>query len=200
MKNLFTLLISAFISLQSYAQTTPFLLGHFKADYKKHYVENQCGSNILGFLGRAESKGKKVYNANILEISNKGYSLFGLINVEFAREKGRLNPNSSLDGIRNLPGETNWYHHVVLELDGYIYDFDFDNYPVVLPVRDYFEKMFLNDKKISEGGDRYIGRDEKLTTYEIIVRPGIETVRSRSENIKSPEGEKFRLGEYLKYF
>ena len=200
MKFLILGLFSTLLSLQVFAQKNPALFRQFKAEYQKHYVENQCGSNILGLLRRAESKGQKVYNANILEISNKGFSLFGLINAEFARQSGAFNPNSSVDGIRNLPGETNWYHHVVLELDGDIYDFDFDNYPVVLSVREYFEKMFLNDKRPSEGGERYIGRDEKLKTYEVIVRPGLETMRARSENRKSPEAPALRLQEFLRDF
>jgi len=197
-----TLLITL-ISLFShgvFAQKNPALFNQFKKDFSKNYVENQCGSNILGFLGRAEKSGQKIYNAHILEISNKGFSLFGLINAEFARESGRLNPNSASDGMRNLPGETNWYHHVVLELDGEIYDFDFGNQPKVVSVKDYFEKMFLDDKKPSEGGDRYIGREEKLKTYEILVRPGLETIRARSENRVSPIKETLRLNEYLKDF
>jgi hypothetical protein len=188
------------ISNVSFAQKNSELLRQFKTDFTKHYVENQCGSNILGFLGRAETKGININNAHILEISNKGFSLFGLINAEFARESGRLNPNSGIDGIRNLPGETNWYHHVVLEMDGEIYDFDFGNSPVVLPVKAYFEKMFLDDKKASEGGERYIGRDEKLKTYEILVRPGLETIQARSENQKSPVKETLRLQDYLRGF
>lgn len=188
------------ISNVSFAQKNPELLRQFKTDFTKYYVENQCGSNILGFLGRAETKGININNAHILEISNKGFSLFGLINAEFARESGRLNPNSGIDGIRNLPGETNWYHHVVLEMDGEIYDFDFGNSPVVLPVKAYFEKMFLDDKKASEGGERYIGRDEKLKTYEILVRPGLETIQARSENQKSPVKETLRLQDYLRGF
>lgn len=189
-----------FINNVSFAQKNPELLRQFKNDFKKHYVENQCGSNILGFLRRAESKGVKVQNAHILEITNKGFSLFGLINAEFARESGRLNPDSDNDGFRNLPGETNWYHHVVLEMDGEIYDFDFGNNPVVVPVKAYFEKMFLNDKKTSEGGERYIGRDEKLKTYEILVRPGLETIHARSENRQSPVKETLRLQDYLRDF
>jgi hypothetical protein len=193
-------IILLLISHASFAQKNPELLRRFKSDFTKHYVENQCGANILGFLGRADEKGQKISNAHILEISNKGFSLFGLINAEFARDSGRLNPNSANDGIRNLPGETNWYHHVVLEMDGEIYDFDFGNSPVVLPVKAYFEKMFLDDKKVSEGGERYIGRDEKLKTYEILVRPGLETLRARSENRQSPVKETLRLQDYLKDF
>ena len=200
MKPLFLLFFFLTFPLISLAQTEPILFRQFKSEYQKFYVENQCGSNILGFLTRAESKGQKVYNAHILEITNKGFSLFGLINAEFARGAGRLNPNHANDGIRNLPGENNWYHHVVLELDGYIYDFDFDNYPVVLPVKKYFEKMFLADLKKSDGGDHYIGRDEKLKTYEILVRPGLDTLRAREERRASPVSETLRLQDYLRNF
>jgi hypothetical protein len=200
MKKIFILLILLSFSLLSFAQTEPVLYRQFKTEFHKNYVQNQCGSNILGFLSRAESQGQRVYNAHILEITNKGFSLFGLINAEFARGAGRFNPNQANDGIRNLPGETNWYHHVVLELDGYIYDFDFDNYPVVLPVKAYFEKMFLNDIKKSEGGDQYIGRDEKLKTYEVLIRPGIDTLRAREDRQPSPVSDVLRLQDYLMNF
>lgn len=184
-------------SLNVFAGRNPELEKLFKNDFRKHYVQNQCGSNILEFLRRAETKGLNLYNANILEITNKGFSLFGLINAEYAREAGRLNPNSSQDGMRQLPGENNWYHHVVLELDGEIYDFDFGNLPSVLTKELYFEKMFLNDKKKSEGGDHYIGREEKLKTYEILVRPGLDTLRAREERRSSPVSKTLRLKEYL---
>ena len=184
-------------SFNVFAGRNPELEKLFKSDFKKNYIQNQCGSNILNFLKRAETSGLNLYNANILEISNKGFSLFGLINAEFARESGRLNPNSSQDGIRQLPGESNWYHHVVLELDGEIYDFDFGNQPSVLSKELYFEKMFLNDKKKSEGGEHYIGREEKLKTYEILERPGLDTLKAREERRSSPVSKTLRLKEYL---
>jgi hypothetical protein len=184
-------------SLNALAGRNPELEKLFKNDFKKNYIQNQCGSNILNFLKRAEASGMNLYNANILEISNKGFSLFGLINAEYAREAGRLNPNSSQDGLRQLPGESNWYHHVVLELDGEIYDFDFGNRPSVLAKEYYFEKMFLNDKKKSEGGEHYIGREEKMKTYEILVRPGLDTLRAREERRSSPVSKTLRLKDYL---
>jgi len=184
-------------SVNSFASKNPELLRLFKIDFKQIYVQNQCGQNILNFLKRAENSGLNVYNANILEISNKGFSLFGLINAEYAREAGRVNPNSSQDGFRQSPGERNWYHHVVLELDEEIYDFDFGNQPSVLSKELYFEKMFLNDKTISEGGEHYIGREEKLKTYEILVRPGLDTIRAREESRSSPVSKTLRLKEFL---
>jgi hypothetical protein len=200
MKQFIFLIVLICCAPLTFAQKNPELLKQFKSDFIQNYVENQCGANILGLLRRAESKGINLHNSHILEISNKGFSLFGLINAEFARAAGRINPNVGVDGIRNLPGENNWYHHVVLEMDGEIYDFDFGNAPVVLPVKVYFEKMFLDDKKSSEGGERYIGRDEKLKTYEILVRPGLETIRARSQNQQSPIKETLRLQYYLRDF
>jgi hypothetical protein len=197
MKHICVLLILLSFPSISNAGIEPILYRQFKSEYQKYYVENQCGSNILGFLTRAESKGLRVFNAHILEITNKGFSLFGLINVEYARGAGRMNPDQTSKGMRNLPGENNWYHHVVLELDGYIYDFDFGNSPMVLPVKAYFEKMFLNDLKESEGGQHYVGRVEKLKTYEILVRPGLDTLRAREERRAIPVSEALRLQDYL---
>jgi hypothetical protein len=193
-----SLIIIFFIfSLNIFAGRNPELEKLFKNDFKKYYIQNQCGSNILEFLRRAEAKGLNLYNANILEITNKGFSIFGLINAEYARETGRLNPNYTQDGMRQLPGENNWYHHVVLELDGEIYDFDFGNQPSVLEKELYFEIMFLNDKKKSEGGGHYIGREEKLKNYEILFRPGLDTLRAREEGKSGPVSKKLRLKEYL---
>lgn len=200
MKNIKLFLLSISFSMNAFALKDPALFSQFKSDYQNHYREAQCGPNIMGFVRRAESKGHKLYNANIIEISNTGYSLFGLVNAEFARKAGRVNPNYARDGLSHLPGEKNWQHHIILEMDGYIYDFDFDNYPNILPVKAYFEKMFLTDKKKSEGGDHYVGREEKLKSYEIIIRPALETIRLSDERKKLPEPETMRLQDYLKKF
>jgi len=183
-----------------WAAPDPALVAMFKQDFKTQYEEGRCGDNILGFLRRAEQQGLKLYNARILEITNHGFSMFGMVHAEFARASGGFNPQAEQDGFRNLPGERNWYHHVVLESDGYIYDFDFGNRPQVLEVKNYFEKMFFEDKRKSEGGEFYVGREEKLKTYEILIRPGLETLEARQERRSSPELGKFKLETYLKDF
>jgi hypothetical protein len=85
----------------------------------------------------------------------------------------------------------------VVELNEEIYDFDFGNRPSVLAKEYYFEKMFLDDKKKSEGGEHYIGREEKMKTYEILVRPGLDTLRAREERRSSPVSKTLRLKDYL---
>ena len=44
-------------SLNVFAGRNPELEKLFKNDFRKHYVQNQCGSNILEFLRRSETKG-----------------------------------------------------------------------------------------------------------------------------------------------
>jgi len=176
-------LILGLFSYSSFANPDYYLEKEFKSTFSTHYVEGRCGDNILGLLSRAESKGIKIENARILEITNKGFSLFGLINAEFVRQSNRA------------PSENNWYHHVVLEQDGYIFDFDFGNAPTISTVKEYFEKMFLNDIKQKYG--HYVGREEKLKTYEILERPALETIIARRNKKAAPELRKVRLINYL---
>lgn len=202
MKMLITKILScllfAFSSLAAWSNTH--LKAAFQNTFNTHYTAGRCGDNILSLLERADAQRIDLTNANIIEISNKGNSLFGLINSEFARGGGRLNPTYPASGPRNLPGENNWHHHVFLEQDGLIYDYDFGNEPRVVSTKAYFEKMFLIEKRTSEGGTFYIGREDKLKDYEILIRPGLETIIARRNRQASPDGERLRMGEYLRLY
>lgn len=191
-------LLFAFTSLAAWSNTK--LKASFRNTFNTHYTAGKCGENILSLLQRADDQRIDLTNANIIEISNKGNSLFGLINSEFARGGGRLNPTYPASGPRNLPGENNWHHHVILEQDGLIYDYDFGNEPQVVSTKAYFEKMFLVEKRTSEGGTFYIGRADKLKDYDIVIRPGLETIIARRNRQASPEGESLRMGEYLRLY
>ena len=192
------LLLSFFFVTHSFADTE--LVKHFTSTFNSNYEASRCGDNILQLLERAEKLQINLNGARIIEITNTGNSVFGMVNAEFARESGRLNPQYPASGFRNLPGETNWFHHVVLEKDGLIYDYDFGNNPKVVPVRTYFEKMFLTEKKRSEGGDFYVGPEEKLKYYELLLRPGIETLHSRRNRQVSPTEKVLKLADFLRDF
>jgi hypothetical protein len=180
--------LSLFISLLAHADLG--LTQEFKQTYSSHYVASKCGDNILGLIGRADRKGINMSDAQIIEIENKGLSVFGMVNAEYVR------------GIRTdgKPSETNWFHHVILEKDGLIYDFDFSNIPEVLSVKEYFEKMFLKEKTRAQGGDQYVGREEKLKNYRITIKPALETYQARQNRQLSPEGETLSLGQYLNQY
>jgi len=187
----FSLLIGLVLQLilsSAYADSE--LSAQFSRTFTTNYVAGQCGDNVIGLVERSEDRRLNLNTARILEITNVGFSVFGLINAEFARGKGR----------QGAPGETNWYHHVVLEKDGLIYDYDFGNTPAVTPIAKYFEKMFLVEKKKAEGGDFYVGREEKLKTYQIVIRSGLEVTAARRTRTSQPKGETMRLEEFLRSF
>ena len=169
----------------------------FEKTFLDYYVASRCGDNIMRLVTAIDEARLDLYPAKILTIENEGFSVFGMVNAEFARQGGRLNPNASSDGFRNLPGETNWYHHVVLDYDGYIFDYDFGNTPQVLKAQAYMDKMFLIEKKKSEGGDFYVGREEKLKKYKITIMDALKTLEARRNRVRSPEGVKLSLEDYL---
>ncbi len=189
MKNIIIFILLSLFSIHLVFANTE-LIKLFQASFNTHYEEARCGDNILGLIHRADLQKINLNNANILEITNQGFSVFGMLNAEYARASGR----------HGAPGERNWYHHVVLEMDGLIYDFDFGNTPQVTTTQKYIEQMFLNDKRKSEGGEFYVGREEKLKYYEITVKPALETMHARRNRVVSPDGETMRLQQFIESY
>lgn len=192
----FVLLLSFTTSLFA---SVPEMSRLFGQTFTSNYVPGRCGDNIFRLVSAADNKGLNYYNANILIIENLGLSVFGMLNVEWARLSGALDPAyPATSPFRSLPGERNWYHHIVLEMDGVIYDYDFGNTPQVLSKADYFDKMFLKELKKDQGGKFYVGLKEKLTYYQVEVIDAREALRAKQTRIPQPKGVKMSLDEYLK--
>lgn len=191
-----TFFVLSFLSFSIFAETL--LTPLFQEGFDKLYVSGRCGDNILRLIAFAKEKNIDLKGAKVLEISNPGMTNFGLVNVEYARQGGRIvEETRHSKEPKFYPGEKNWYHHVVLEYKGYIYDFDYGNTPEVAPIKDYFEKMFLNEKKENEGGEFYIGRNYKLKDYELVPREANIVLESRTNKLPLPEGKKLKLSQYL---
>jgi hypothetical protein len=169
----------------------------FESTFIDYYVAARCGDNIMRLVNAIDEARLDLYPAKIITIENGGFSVFGMVNAEYARQGGRLNPNAAQDGFRNLPGERNWYHHVILDYDGYIFDYDFGNHAQVLKTKAYMEKMFLDEKTRSEGGEFFVGREEKLKKYKITILEALTTLQARRNRERSPEGVKTTLENYL---
>ena len=163
----------------------------FVDSFESGYKPSKCGPNITNFIKRLKGADENVSNSKVLTISNKGFSLFLLINAEYGR-RTVLNANGELQE----PGQQNWYHHVILENEGMIYDFDFGNTPEILSVKDYFEKMFLNESENNTHPAHKVGREIKLKDYEIKVFSANDLLLNPKV---SPE-KIMRLGEYLKAY
>lgn len=189
MKKQFILLLVLFNLFIGSAFADSELIKMFNASFSSGYQAGRCGDNITAFVTRADQKRINLNTANILIISNKGYNTFGLVNVEVAR-----------GALRNGPGATNWHHHVILEKDGLIYDYDYTNEAKVVSVKNYFSHMFLSDKRGEGLSSDYVNPEEKLDDYEVEVISAYEMLDARRDRRKTPEGEKLRLRKYLMAF
>lgn len=184
-KVLFFLVFLQFALSVAYADAE--LIEMFKDSYSTNYEAGRCGNNIKGLVIRADARRLDLNQANILIIDNPGSTLMGMLNVEYARGSRR-------DG---RPGPTNWFHHVVLEKDGLIYDYDFGSAPQVVSVRDYFEKMFLSDKRGEGAPVDYVNPEDKLNDYEVEIISTNDVLRAHRHRVLTPDGQKMRLYEYL---
>lgn len=147
----------------------------FRESFFEDYQARYCGQNIKHFLTKlpeAELEGAKV-----LGIENKGFSWFGMVRAMQARDtKGNGEPYVT---------DRNWYHHVVLEKDGKIFDFDYGIVPSTPGVQEYFDKMFFEkDDKVRPA--------DKLKDYELQVIDAREYVKGDKDT-----STKVRFAEYL---
>ncbi len=200
--------LSLFLSIHAWSKTPAQCNGFFSSEAKQyfqevfftHYTPRKCGENILNFIAYTHKKGIDLSQAHILKLTNTRYSVFGMLNAEYAREAGRINHEFPKSGLQNHPGESNWHQHIILEIEGHIYDFDFSNEPTVLTVQEYFEKMFLQEKTKAENGEFFVGRKEKLENYQVEVLPALDSYFAIQNKESYPESVKLSLGEYLKLF
>ncbi len=103
------------VTLSSGEPESP-VLDRFREVFFSDYEARKCGMNIKHFITRYPEP-QQLEGAKVLGIENKGLSWFGMTRAMHTRDtnfKGELRTTDS-----------NWYHHVVLEKDGRIYDFDY---------------------------------------------------------------------------
>lgn len=154
----------------------------FVETWTSGYVEARCGPNIEAFVDLLEKRGIPLDQAEVVEITNGGSSMFGMINAE----RGRTSNPDSTD-------EQNWYHHVVLLMDGHILDFDFTGEPTILPAHEYFEQMFLDEIPNPSRAFLRVGRDDKLSDYKLKLFPADRYTKSGGR--ENPT--ELRLHEFL---
>lgn len=179
------------------AADLPALTALFESRFVSGYVSGKCGVNIMELLAAAQKEGVDTSGARIVQIVDQDGSFMGLINVELARLSGRMIRPPIPGGPSHEPGERNWYHHVILEAEGHILDFDFTNEPTVLPTAEYFERMFLDEDPKPGYGGFYIGREKKLKGYELTLTPVEEHFRAVRERGYRPAETVMRLQRFL---
>lgn len=136
----------------------------FREVFFRDYQERMCGQNIRRFITQFPDP-KQLEGAKVLGIENKGLSYFGMVRAMNTRD---VNSRGELRVT-----DKNWYHHVVLEKDGKIFDFDYGITPQAPGVEEYFEKMFLKCDKVRPA--------EKLKDYRIQVIEAQEYASARKD-------------------
>jgi len=124
----------------------------FREVFFRGYQERMCGQNIRHFITRFPDP-KQLQGAKVLGIENKGFSYFGMVRAMNTRD-------TTFSGELRVT-DKNWHHHVVLEKDGRIFDFDYGIEPQTPTVEEYFDKMFLRCDKVRP--------HEKLKDYQVQV-------------------------------
>jgi hypothetical protein len=160
----------------------------FESTFESNYKAGQCGINIMNLVKMAKEQGLDISQAKVIQITNKSSFNFGMVGAFEARGYRYPPPNREKIAYTDL---RSWYHHVVLEHEGYIYDYDFGVEPRVLPVAEYFELMFLPEKKWSLGSN-ITSREDRLSGYQLEIHNAEDTLKT-----KPGQGEITTMGEFL---
>lgn len=160
----------------------------FEKNFHTFYQEGKCGQNIERLVRAAVRQGIDLSGAEVVHLENQGLDTFGMVAAHQARE--------TVDWDGNRVGiDMNWFFHVVLLADGYVFDFDFRNVPTVLDVRSYFYENFLPTKKKQDFGFR----SGKLGSYLLTLYSvrAADPEESSSPSLLNPP-RTFYMREYLK--
>lgn len=145
----------------------------FEHHYYKKYEARYCGKNTMGFLQSLYRVwGNKIGGFSVVSVTNKGGSVFGMVNVEKARETRNDRP---------VEVEMNWHYHAfVMDTTGLVYDFDFASRPRIVSLKTYLEEMFLNEPECDQprrSGRFCVGRTTKLSDYEFVIVNALAALR-----------------------
>ncbi len=189
MRSLFLTVALVFNALTAFAQTP--LAPVFQSTFESNYRAGECGTNIMNLVKLANQGGLDTSSMHIVQITNKGLFNFGMVGAYEARGYRFPPPTREKIAYTDL---RSWYHHVILEHNGFIYDYDFGVEPQITPVAEYIERMFLPNKKWSMGS-QITPREERLSKYQVEVHSAQDYLAA-----KRGQGEVMTMGAFLDLF
>lgn len=162
--------------------------------YTDMYTPNYCGRNIESFVREAMRDGINLDNAHIVQITNAGFDMFGMVAALSAREQGRLIvPTPTKPPFREI-SNTNWNFHVVLIADGEVFDFDYMNKATVVKLPRYLDGQFIPVKYRRDL--KYI--KNKIGPYKFALHPAEKYMDYLDRRISMKEiRTELYLREYL---
>lgn len=144
----------------------------FRETFFTEYAARYCGRNIENFVSRLDPEVAE--NAKAIVLRNEGFWQVRALQCRDWKSSGEL-----------VVRDKNYGFHCILEHQGKIYDFDYGIEPSVVPVKDYFETMFLSSS------DQYVKPNDKVADYEVEVVPAQQFGKSERTSTK------MSLGQYL---
>lgn len=154
------MVLSIIWSTASLSQNTAYQSVFKRMYYTKHYVQGKCGENIQRMASALQRQGVSLQGLAVVHIQNKGIGTFGMVNAEYTRESRSGKP---------FIGERNWYFHAILvDSKGLVYDFDFNTQPTVVGFKKYLFQMFLNEPECRQKkyGEFCGGAKNKMLGYQ----------------------------------
>jgi len=197
MLKILSLFLCCFLSVGSFAADLVGVTKIFKESFwSPLYEERFCGKNIERLVRRAIDRNIDLSDAQILEITDDSGWMFGMVNALQAREAGKFIVPSRKAPER-VPGESNWYFHYVLLVEGTVLDYDFTNDARPRALENYLNEMFIPTSKI--GSLDY--KLKKMGQYKVISFPAEEYIyhlnqRSSIESL----GTKSKLKDFIPTF
>ena len=185
------------ISIQALAADLVGISKLFKDSFwTDHYEARYCGKNIEKLVKKAMDQNLDLSGAEIIQITDSSGFMFGMVNALLAREGGSyIEPRQTNPTL--TPGESNWYFHVVLKVEGKILDYDFTNEARILAEKKYFLEMFIPKDEQSDAEYRAF----KMKGYKITTYPAEEYIQLRESRMSTDSIEsKYSFKDYLPEF
>ncbi len=114
--------------------------------YSPEISSRHCGNNISHFIKYLFQKGEAVKNINVISITAPDHDWsFGRVVAVNSRWGTKI--ESSL--------HQNWSFHVVAIIDGFVYDFSFNEQPLILPLKKYMQQMFVPKSPFAINGETF---------------------------------------------
>lgn len=129
----------------STATASPAIKAEFTNSFYTSYSAGDCGQNIANLIIRLRNQGVDLSRARVAIITNNGY----FFSVTHRRNAGpKL--KTPIGNIQSEAGIANFYHHIIFENDGEVYDYDFGNTPRVVSMKSYIKQMFWDEPAVTQ--------------------------------------------------
>ncbi len=114
--------------------------------YSKNISARHCGANVASFIKHLATNGYDTSNVRALKITapNSRWGFGQVISV-----------NSRWGRFESENYHQNWSFHVVALIEGNVYDFSFNQMPLIRPFKNYIQEMFIPKVPFAIYGDTF---------------------------------------------